>query len=439
MQDQRNPTAGRSGLIPCTTLVAVAAALAPVACGGDDGPGPSGQSGRLEGQVIIAGAQPGAGPLVGATVTISQIDENSPTGAVRTVAGTVTTDGGGRYALDVGLLNGLFLVEAAGGSYIEPVSGETIALDAAAKVRTLHHLPLLAVRTDALVSPVGHLTHALAQALLDAGLAGADARLDDAHAVAATHLDAHFGNVHWEAVVPANTSVPAPSPTEPVRAAFVLAGWPLLAADLADRASASIQEVNSYTLMNGWAQDLAAGPFPTPPLAADQPGAFDGNDGNVRGGGLQVGACPAEDPACPISPTGCQLGTCRALCDLYAGTPRSYFGAAVRKFVRSPLNLTGLSDADASAVGNAIADNTDELLFGTTCRDNIDRTPPIIVFEAPTPDEGDVVRQVQMVVARAVDDSEGAPPRITLTGPSGPLPDADGIVDNEVASTTIDT
>ncbi len=111
----------------------------------------------------------------------------------------------------------------------------------------------------------------------------------------------------------------------------------------------------------------------------------------------------------------------------------------MRTYIRSTLNQTGLSDGDTLAIGTAIADNTDELLFGTACRDNLDRTPPIIVFEAPTPEAGEVVRQTQMVAARAVDDTEGTPPRITLTGPSGPLTDADGIPDNEVASTTIDT
>ncbi len=410
----------------------LAATLA--ACGGDDGPGPTDQSGRLEGQVIIAGTEAGAGPLVGATVTISQIDENSPTGAVRTVAGTVTTDAGGRYGLDVGLLNGLFLVEAAGGSYVEPASGETIALDAAASIRTLHHLPLLAVRTDALVSPVGHLTHALAQALLDAGATGqpaADARLDDAHAVAADHLDRHFGDVAWEAVVPANPSVPAPSPTEPVRAAFVLAGWPILAADLASAASASVQEVNTFSLMNAWADDLAAGPFP---------GAFDGNDGNEQGGGLLLGACPPfADVTCDENLAMCPIGACRNACDLYAGTPRAYFGGAVSKFIRSTDNGTGLGDADTLPVARAIADNPDELLFGAACRDNLDRTPPTITFEAPTPAAGAVVRQTQTITARALDDTDGTPPRIALTGPTGPLPDADGIPDNEVASTTLDT
>ena len=142
---------------------------------------------------------------------------------MRTVAGTVTTDASGRYGLDVGLLNGLFLVEAAGGSYVEPTMGEMIALDAASTVRTLQHLPLLAVRTDALVSPVGHLTHALAQALLEAGQAGPDARLEDAHAMAAEHLDRHFGDVTWESAVPANTSVPAPARPVQIRTASVRA------------------------------------------------------------------------------------------------------------------------------------------------------------------------------------------------------------------------
>jgi hypothetical protein len=306
-----------------------------------------------------------------------------------------------------------------------------IALDAASTVRTLQHLPLLAVRTDALVSPVGHLTHALAQALLEAGQAGPDARLEDAHAMAAEHLDRHFGDVTWESAVPANTSVPAPSPTEPVRAAFVQAGWPILAATLAAAADATLQEVNTFTLMEAWAADLAAGPFP---------GAFDGNDGNEQGGGLLLGACPPyADATCDENLAMCPIGACRNPCDLYAGTPRAFFGGAVRTYIRSTLNQTGLSDGDTLAIGTAIADNTDELLFGTACRDNLDRTPPIIVFEAPTPEAGEVVRQTQMVAARAVDDTEGTPPRITLTGPSGPLTDADGIPDNEVASTTIDT
>jgi len=388
---------------------------------GDDGGPPGGHGGMLAGQVVLAG------PVANATVTVSQVSIDDASASIVADAGTATTDATGRFEVDVGELNGLFLIEAAGGEYTEPESGELIELDRTASIRTFQHLDLFASRTDALVSPIGHLTEAMARGYL---AAGRSPDIDDALATVKPHLDAHFGNVDWERAAPAALDAPAASPTEPVRAAFVLGAWTVLAEDLAVVAEASRQEVNSYALMVRWAEDLANGPFD----ASADAGAFDGNDANARGGGLQVGACPPVDPGC-TAPSGCALGACRALCDLYAGTPRALLGGEMVKLMRSGRNHTGLSDLDLLPVANAISDNADPFLFGGTCSDELDQLPPTLMFDGVTPAEGAYVRHAITVHVVAVDDTDLSP----VAGFLAPLADMDGDPSNSIAEATIDT
>ena len=393
------------------------------ACGGDDGGGDDTRSGSIAGQVRIGG------PVVGATVKVAQLSTTDATGSVVQELGTTTTDETGRYQLDVANRNGLFLVEASGGRYSEPESGEPIELDATATVRTLHHLDLFESRTDAMVSPIGHLVEAMARGYLADGRAG---NLEDALAAVAPHLNTHFGNVDWEFAVPADLSIPAASPTEPVRAAFVLGAWGVMAEDLALETESSRQDVNSYALMVAWAEDLRAGPFDAP-TTASSPGAFDGNDRNVQGGGVQIGTCPPVTDCTETDPS-CPLAVCRMpLCDLWAGTPRARFGGEMRKFIQSAKNGTGLDGADTLSIADAMANNTDELLFGTTCRSSLDQLAPSISWD-PVPEDGAYVRATITVRITAVDD-------IDMTPVAGftDHPDTDGDPTNAVAVASIDT
>jgi hypothetical protein len=402
---------------PASSLLLGTALTLAAACTAADDQPPDPTNGTLAGRVVLTS------PVANATVTVSQIDLTSPTGEIRAVAGTATTDATGAFSVELGELNGLFLVESAGGEYTEPASGERIALDPSATIRSLQQVELFAGRADALVGPIGHLTEAMARGYLAHGDAQ---RLDDALAAVKPHLDAHFGDVDWERTALADLSQPATSPTEPVRASLVLGAWALLATDLAVAAEASPQEINSYTLLSRWAEDLAAGPF-----AGE--GAFDGNDGNARATGLQVGACAPTAPECAI-PAGCSLGACRTLCDLYSGTPRAIFAGELMKLVRAPDNGTGLGEAALMPIALALSERTDALLFGSACTESLDNLPPTLLFDEG-PAEGAYVRGSFAVRAIAIDDTDPSP----VAGFAAPFADTDGDPANSIARTTIDT
>jgi hypothetical protein len=382
--------------------------------GDDDDPG---DGSVLAGEVWIGG------PVAGATVTVTQLDPDSADGAIKAEAGTTTTGADGRYELAIGELNGLFLVEARGGTYTELASGDVVELAPDAAIRSLHHVELFEGRTDALVSPVGHLTDAFARGYL------ADRRattLDDAIAAVKPHLDDHFGDVDWERLRPASLATAATGATSEVRAALVVGAWSLYAGDLAALSGALPSDVNSYAVAVGWAADLAAGPF-----AAGAVGAFDGNDRNTPGG-LAVGECEAPSGECSL-----ECG-CFALCDLHAGTPRGVLAAELVKLAGSAANQTGLDPAAITALADAIRDRDDALLFGDPCDEPVppdDLLPPTIQFVGATPIDGALVRGTVEIRIAAVDDHDLVP----VAGFAPPFADGDGDPTNAVAELELDT
>lgn len=380
--------------------------------------GPSDRTATMAGRVIVSG------PLRDARVSIDQLHVDDNIGGVREHVGDTATDADGRYHLgELGTLNGLFLVTASGGNFTDLVSGETVALDPSEQVRTLVEVELFETRTGALVSPIGHLVESLARARLADGV---HANLYEARGVAAEHVHAHYGGLDWQRIDPAALNQPAPSATDPVRAALIADALSILTDEIATAAGASHQEVNAYSLMVAWAADLEAG-------------TFDGNDGNDRahGSGLQLGECAAVPVDCVIRPPppACSLGACRAACDLYAGSPRGALSGALLKLVRSPFNQTGITDEAILPLARAMADNADPVLFGDACRDSLDRTAPTLIFETPTPADGVHVRGSISVRIRAVDDIDPAPDLAWLGG----LNDSDGDPTNAVATAEIST
>lgn len=389
------------------------------ACGDDTMDVPSG-SGSLTGRVAMSG------PVSGAAVTVEQLDLD--TGEVTATVGTTTADAAGAFTLDTGAANGLVRITARGGSYTDLASGERIELDADAALETVIELDLLEERTGVRIAPVGHLVAARMRAAIAGGV---DARF--ALETAAEHVNRHFGNVDWERTEPAPLAEPAPSPTEPVRAALVEAALSYLAADIAGEAGASPQDVTVAALVHRWADDLEAD------------GLFDGNDGNdrarARATGLQLGACNEVDAGCEIPSGICADGACRPLCDLYVGSARALLGGTITKVIyldgedgRPLVNGTQLNVADILPVARSVSDNVDEYLFGTACVETLDRTPPTIAFDGISPADGVVAGGTVMIRAVAIDDLDMSP-RIELVG----YVDEDGDAANNAATTTIDT
>lgn len=387
-------------------------------CSGDDDQ-TSDQSASIGGRVMVTGA------LRGARVVVEQLRLDDASGGVREVVGETTTDADGRFSFTgLGTLNGMFVAHAFGGELDDLATSTTIRLDAGAELRSLFWVDLFEDRQDVLVSPVGALVESLARQQLASGAA---TDIGAARDLAAEHVHAHFGDLDWSRIDPVSLAEPATSPVDAWRAAAVLGGYAVLADDVRNAAGASPQEVNAYTLTRALVDDIGAPPF-------------DGNDGDVRNTGLQVGTCPAVDPGCvvpPETPTFCPQGACRTLCDLYSGTLRGQLSGAALKLVRSPdFNGSGINDTAFLPTARAIADNTDPLLFGAYCTDDVDRVGPTITFDQPpTPGADAWVRGSIQVRVRATDDIDTAPDLAFGDG----LADEDGDPLNAVAATTIDT
>jgi hypothetical protein len=371
-------------------------------------------TGSLGGQVLISGS------VRRAQVSADQLD--AQTGEIRFHIGETVTDESGRFVLETGTENGIFRITARGGTYRDLATGATIQLDDIDEISSLISYQILALREDALVSPIGHLSEARTMERL-AALGDLTAAFEETRA----SFNRHFGNVDWGEVTPWPLDQPAVSPIEPVRAAIVHAALSVLARDIGADAQAGPQEVNVYRLMQRWTEDVRAG-------------TFDGNDSDDRtaGSGLQLGFCPPVEPACLVADPGCNTGRCRRLCDLYSGTPRTLLAGAMIKVINDSgpggLNQTGLDLANTLSIVRAVSDDADPNLFAPSCIEALDRVPPNVRFEPPTPGEATFVRGAIQVKAVAVDDVDPSPD-IALLG----LADLDGDSSNAVALTTIDT
>jgi hypothetical protein len=383
-----------------------------------DLPPPPPRSGHISGRVIVS---PGVG-LANATIWIEQLSLYDGQGVVRSQVGSGRTDDQGYFEpIATEAFSGVLRLRARGGQYRDLVSNEAIQLDASTELRALYFVPLFGEQT-VLITPVHTLVDARFRSRVrevrDVPLA-----VNDAYRI----IGAHFGALEWERVIPTDLTKPAISPTDEVRAAFVLGGLSLLADDVRASSDATPQAVNLFTLLAAAVKDLSEDP------------TFDGNDGNsaAPGSGLQIGTCAPVDPSCAAPPGGCQLGACRPGCDLYANLFRGSLVGATRKFIGtrgfpSMWNATGLGSEDARPLLEAMGSNTDADLFGSACLETADRVAPTIVWE--TLDEGAFVRGTISVRVRASDDAE-ATPRVAIES----QPDTDGNPSNQIATAVIDT
>jgi hypothetical protein len=411
-EDLRHPP--RSHLtFACVALVAATAAC--------DKPHANTLSSQVGGRVLIA---PGLG-LAHAHVSIDQVNLYDGKAAIRKhVADTTTDDQGDFEPLLTESTNGLVIVDASGGTFVDLVTGAPVQLDPSVHLKALHWLGLFEDRSSSMyVTPV----HALVEARFRYEISQLHDTTQAANEAYA-HINAHFGGLDWEKVIPADLSVPAPSPTDEIRAAFVLGGLSILADDLRVASSSTPQVVHVMTLLDAAERDLG-----------DQ--VLDGNDGNASapGSGLQVGDCPPVSASCAVPEGGCQLGACRPLCDVYANTYRSALAGAIAKFIGtkaapSVWNKTTLGSQDARTLTDSVSRNADADLFGDACIETADRIPPTISWDVAPPD-GALKSGTLTLRVSATDDDSITAPTIGFVG----YPDTDGDPTNNVAITTVDT
>lgn len=355
--------------------------------------------GYLSGRVLIA---PGVG-LAHATLAIEQIelydDGATPRGTFRNHILDVQTDDNGFYGpVSVRDYAGLFLLRTMGGEYRDPISGARIRFDTSQELRALHFMDFFHTRTEANVTPVHSFVEARFRYLATVnGMEPLEARR-----TAYADIGAHFGNLDWDPISPAEPGQPAVSPTDDVRAMSVLGGLAILTDDLRIASGSTPQVVNLMTLTHAIVKDLEADPL------------LDGNDGNdaAPGTGLQVGTCEPSPPGCAVPPSGCQLGACRPRCDTYANTYRGALAAAIRKYLGpkefpTQWNRTGLGSEDARTMLEQITAGTTPL-FGDACRETVDRVEPSLSWEVG-PVDGAAVKGTFAVRVRALDDAEVLP------------------------------
>ncbi|MBK7538838.1 MAG: hypothetical protein IPI49_26430 [Myxococcales bacterium] len=382
------------------------------------------RSARGGGRVLIA---PGVG-LARAKVHVERLDRyglnGHKPGDVSASLGVLVTDEQGYFepAHDITIM-GIHRFRVTGGTYRDPISGELIQRDERAELRALYRFAFLEDKsTTILVTPVHTLIDARFRQQLTEHTDPV-AAYDGAYRT----LNAHFGDLDWRTVVPADVSQPAISPTEEYRAAFVLGGLMVLAENMRDAAGASPQAAPITTAIDALAKDLSEG-------------RLDGNDDNnlTAGSGLEVGECPPPVAGCTAQPGACQLGACRPACSLYTNTLRTALAQATAAYIGtraypSRWNRTGIGSEDARPFLEALGRNPDPDLFGSACLETVDRMPPLIGWTSPT--EAQAFVKGDLVVAISASDDSGDSCRAYFPD----HPDEDGDSTNCVARFTLKT
>jgi hypothetical protein len=214
--------------------------------------GPETRSGYASGRALVA---PGV-PLVGARILVDSIDMQDGKGATRRrVTDEAITDEEGYFETPTYTASGLLMYTTSGGTFADPITGKRIQLDRDTGMSAIHWLwRPFGTAEELHITPM----HALVEARFRHKV---KALRDVRRALAAAYaqVSEHFGAVDWEHVTPADLQQPALGPTENVRAAWLLGGFALLAADMRDASAATEHVVNVMTLIDATKADLREG------------------------------------------------------------------------------------------------------------------------------------------------------------------------------------
>ena len=376
------------------------------------------RSGRVGGRVLMA---PGVG-LANAQISVEQLDlfSDQPARVLRHLGDLETDEQGFFEPLATHLHGGALLFRVMGGSFVDPISGVKIQRDTSAELRALHWLELFEDRSDAIsITPV--------HSLIEARFRHKAALSPDGPRVlreAYEHLNAHLGGIDWEHVLPADVNLPAISPTDEVRAAFILGGLAVLADNARADAEASPQAVNLATLTRALEEDLGDA-------------LLDGNDDNdlTPGSGLELSECLPR-AACSVQPSPCPLGDCRPACSLYVNSLRTLLSQATAAYIGTRAfpakwNKTTLGAEDARLLLDGLGRNNDPDLFGDACLETVDRLAPTVTWQAPAVERVFIGGDLSVSIS-ASDDSGDA---VRAYFPD--LPEEDGDPTNNVARTTL--
>lgn len=376
------------------------------------------RNGYVGGRVLMA---PGAG-LANAKVVVDQLDlfSDTPTRVLMRLGEAVTDNDGFFEPIPTSYHGGALLLRAQGGVFTDPISGVRIQRDASAELRAVQWLELFEDRGQEItITPVHSLIAARFSDRAATSKNGPQA-LEEAY----SHMNAHLGGLDWRSVVPADMSQPAVSPTDDVRAAFLLGGLAVLADGARIDADATPQTVNLGTLVAALETDLSDG-------------ILDGNDANdpAPGTGIELSECLPR-AGCTVRPSACALGDCRPACSLYVNSMRTLLSQATSAYigtraVPSKWNRTTLGAEDARTLLDGVGRNQDPDLFGDACFETVDRMPPTISWLSPN--EEQVFFKGDLTVSITASDDSGAGVRAYFPD----LSDEDGDLTNNVARATL--
>lgn len=334
---------------PACFLLLWLAAL--TACGGGTPVTPIGTSAGSVAGVVIKG------PVQDSSVTVYRLDSRFLRGAA---LGDARTDESGAFSIPVSSYNGALLVVASSGTYVDEALGTPVSLGGRELVAVVPAYRSGEKLSGVRLTPISTMAAAFAAHHVAAG-----AELAQAVGEAYSHLNAHFGDVDWRTVTPADLTVPGATTLTPeVRAGLVLAALSQQAATIAQESGVSAALVNGATLTSALAADAADGRF----------------DGRGPGGQLR-----------------------QASYALDGLTARSGLAAAVGVFVSGPRNASTLRLGDVRTLINTTAASVEEYLFAGGPAAEVDVDAPEVTWLKPAPAAG--VSGSAPVEVRAVDAS----------------------------------
>lgn len=289
------------------------------------------------------------GPVSNGQVTAYRLGADFRRGEA--LASTSTKEGG-LFSLTLPSYNGHLLLVASSGSYVDEATGLPARLDGQELTSVF---PEYRAGSEATAVSINAVSHWVAQ-LASFHVAKSKVPLESAISDARRHLHAHFGNLDWARVVPAdlNTAAGATLAGDAERAGLVNAALSQQALSIALTAGFTPGgSINAMTLISALGEDLVAD------------GYFDGV--GLRGA-LRL---PADGQVGGADRSATQLGS---------QTVRLGLATAISAFLQSGRNLTAIRPSDALGLANALSNDPDLTLF-RSAGSAFDDAAPVVLLD----------------------------------------------------------